>query len=194
MLRPRRDVFRALPAPQHRLELTPLQGGVHRLPDAGKVRHQGAGFAVWIVLTKGYKKIISSYQQLPDVPGGRAESIVGGDRDDYRSVVAQMGLGRHGHRRIRDACGQLPQGIAGTGGDDQGVQQLLRANGLRIADAPDGRMSGQALHLGQEGFRRPEAGICRLTCLGDDGEDRLILPAQLCKLFKNLLMGAEGAA
>jgi hypothetical protein len=90
--------------------------------------------------------------------------------------------------------GQLPQGIAGTGGDDQGVQQLLRANGLRIADAPDGRMSGQALHLGQEGFRRPEAGICRLTCLGDDGEDRLILPAQLCKLFKNLLMGAEGAA
>ena len=37
---------------------------------------------IWIVLTKGYKKIISSYQQLPDVPGGRAESIVGGDRDD----------------------------------------------------------------------------------------------------------------
>ena len=58
MLRPRRDLFRALPAPQHRLELTPLQGGVHRLPDAGKVRHQGAGFAVWIVLTKGYKRVI----------------------------------------------------------------------------------------------------------------------------------------
>lgn len=47
----------ALPQ-QHRLYLPALQGRLHRLPDAGEVRHQGAGLALRVILPEGHERVI----------------------------------------------------------------------------------------------------------------------------------------
>lgn len=43
---------------KHRLELPPLEGSVHRVPDAGEIRHQRAGLFDWVILTERYKSVI----------------------------------------------------------------------------------------------------------------------------------------
>ena len=46
-------------------------------------------------------------QQRPNIRRARAQSVIGGNRQHHRAVIAQMGLHRHRYRCIGDATRQL---------------------------------------------------------------------------------------
>ena len=70
--------------------------------------------------------------------------VVRGEGDDDRPAVSQMALGRHCHRRVRDARGELGEGVAGAGRYDEGVEEPLGPHALRGRDAVDDRAARQA--------------------------------------------------
>ncbi len=179
---------------QYRLELTALQGRLNRAADEGEIRHQGTGLFFRIVLPEGDEIVILPHQQFPQIPGRTAQTVVGRHGDYHWPVVAQMGLRRHGHGGVGDAVGQLAQGVACAGRDDQYIQQLLRPDWLRIPDAADGRMSCQTLQRGQKRLRRSKPCVRGPAGPRHDGQNALILPAQLFQLRQYPGVGAERAA
>ena len=91
-----------------------------------------------IILPKGHEIVILPRQQPPDVLCATGEAIVGGNAHDDWPAVAQMGFCRHGDGGIRDGVTELCQGVACAWGDDEGIEKLLRPDGLRVRDGADG--------------------------------------------------------
>ncbi len=49
-----------------------------------------------------------------------------------------MAFGRHGNRTVGNAVGQLCQGVAGTGCNDQNIQKLFGTDGLDLGNGMQG--------------------------------------------------------
>ena len=91
---------------------SPPQGGSHRGGDQPHLCHQGGRFAHRVILAEGDEVVVLPAQQFPDVPGRAPQAVVGGHRHHHRPAIAQMGLGRHGHRGVGDAGGQFWPGCS----------------------------------------------------------------------------------
>lgn len=128
-------LIRLLRSKQHGLELAALQRRVDSGWDQGKVGHQGGGLLGGIVLPEGDEIDVFLVQQYADIPGRGRQTVVGGGAEHHRPPVAQVSLGRHGNRGVRDAVCQLGQGVARAGTDDQHIQQMPGPNGLGLGDA-----------------------------------------------------------
>ena len=85
------------------------------------------GLPMRIILTEGNEVEVPPPQELADILSTGGQSVVGGDPQDHRASVPQMGLTGEGHGAVGNAVCQLPQCIPCTGQNDQGVQQLLGA-------------------------------------------------------------------
>ena len=133
-------------------------------------------------------------QQAAQAGGVAGQGVVAGYGDDYGPLVAQVGLAGQGHSGVGNAAGQLCQGVAGAGGDNQQIQQLFGADGLRLGDAGDGPGAADLLRLGDKVRRLAEAAVDAAGRLGENGEDVLVLPAQRPQGLQGCLKGTEGSA
>ena len=119
---------------QQGLELPALQRQLHGLGQQAHIRHQRAGLLLRVVLPEGHKIIVPPVEQLSQIPGVGAQSVVGGHGQHHRPGVAQMRLAGKGHGRVGNAVGQLCQRVARTRGDDQQIQQLEQSLGCELFD------------------------------------------------------------
>ena len=93
----------------------PPEGQIRAFGPQIEARDRGIWLARGIVLAEGNEVNISGIHQFPDVLGAAGERIVGGDGQQHRARVAQMGLHRQRNRGIGDACGDFGQRISGAG-------------------------------------------------------------------------------
>ena len=128
------------------------------------------------------------------IPGRGRQTVVGGGAEHHRPPVAQVSLGRHGNRGVRDAVCQLGQGVARAGTDDQHIQQMPGPNGLGLGDAVHHPPAADALHLPHEVVGRPEAGISGGAGLRDDGEYVAVPGLYPLQHLHGLAVRTEGAA
>ena len=108
---------------------------MQRLGNLSEIRDHGGWLADGIILPEGNKIIMFSSHQLADVFRSPGQSIIGGYGNQNRPPVPQVTFCGHGHRPIRDTVSQLCQGIAGAGGNDQGIQKLFGPDGLCLGDS-----------------------------------------------------------
>lgn len=100
---------------------------------------------------------------------GVGQRVVGRDRQHHRAGVAQMGLDRHGHAGVGDAVGQLAQRVAGAGGDQQHIQQLLGTDRFGLGDGVPDFVAADALDLLAEIRGLAKAGVGFIGVGGEDG-------------------------
>lgn len=181
-------------AQQHRLELSALQGGGDCVGDQGEVGHQRGGLAIGVILAKGNEVDVFLVQQGSDGLGRGGQAVVGGYGDDYRPAGAQVGHGGHGHGGVGDAGGQLAQGVARAGADDQGVQQGLGADGLGLVHRVDDAVAGDRLDPLPEGLGGAEAGVPTGRGVGEDAGDVAEAGLDGLQGLQGPGVGAEGAA
>ena len=111
-------------------------------------------------------------------PGVAGKTVVGRDGEDDRALVAQVGLGGHGDAGVGDAGGQLAQGVAGAGCDQQYIQQLFRTDGFGLGQGVPNLTTADFLDAAAKLLRTAKAGIGFIGVWGQDG---IQLPAGLLR-------------
>ena len=89
-----------------------------------------------------------------------------------------MGLGGEGDRAVGDAGGELGERIAGAGGDDEHVEELFGADGLRLFDGMDDGAATERFKPGAEVRGRAEAGVGRVGGLRLDGDEVILFAVE----------------
>ena len=150
----------------------PSEGRVHRVRHPGEVCHQGGRLRPWqSSCPKGTKYTFFRSSSAPMCLGAAPArpSLVATASTSGRAV-AQMSLGRHGHRRVGHAVGQLGQGVAGAGTDHQHIQQLFGADGLRLRDRESITRRSQMRSISRiKSWALPKRVSVAAAALGDDG-------------------------
>ena len=82
-----------------------------------------------------------------------------------------MAFGGHGDGGVRDPMGQFGQRISGAGCNHKGVQQLFRADGLRLPDGEDRSMAGTPLCPFHKDGGVAKSGVGHRGSLRKDGLD-----------------------
>ena len=122
-----------------------------------------------IVLPEGNEIDVLPRQQPADALRRRPEPVVRGHPQKQRLAVAQMSLRRHGDGGIRDAVGELSEGISRAGNDGEHVEGVPRAQGLRAGHIRHCGVPTGALQRLPPGSARPEAAV-PLGVLAEDGQ------------------------
>ena len=116
-----------------------MQGGGEGGGELGEVGDEGTGLFDGTVLAEGDEIVAAAVQKRAEARGVASQTVVGRDGEDDRALVAQVGLGGEGDRAVGDAGGELGERIAGAGGDDEHVEELFGADGLRFFDGMDAK-------------------------------------------------------
>ena len=95
-------------------DLLSLRRQFNGLGHPGKIAHHGLGLHIAVIHAKGHKIKVLVIEQLADILGSAAQSVIGGHANDHRGVIAQVALGSHRNRRVRNARCQLCQRVAGA--------------------------------------------------------------------------------
>ena len=56
----------------------------------GKIAHHGLGLHIAVIHAKGHKIKVLVIEQLADILGSAAQSVIGGHANDHRGVIAQV--------------------------------------------------------------------------------------------------------
>ena len=138
--------------------------------------HTAGGLAGRAVLPEGDEVKMTAGQQRTQIRGAAGQTVVRGNGQQHGAAVAQMRLAGQGHGGIRHAPGELCQGVAGAGGDDQQVQQLLWPDGLCVRQAAQCGPAADLLRPGNVFCRPAKARVQRGAGFGEDRNDIGIAP------------------
>ena len=105
-----------------------------------------------------------------------------------------MGLGGEGDRAVGDAGGELGERIAGARGDDEHVEELFWADGLRFFDGMDDGAATERFKPGAEVRGRAEAGVGGIGGLRLDGDEVILFAVERGKGVQHAGEGTERAA
>ena len=131
---------------------------------------------------------------FPNVFQRGAERVVGGQRDERRPAVAQIGFDGHRDRPVGDGMCDFAERIAGAGGDDKRVESAARDFVLGLTDGAQDLAAAERLHA-QGQIRIPsEAGGRVRHAFGKDRQHLRAGGHNPFERLQRLGMGAEGAA
>ena len=171
-----------------------MQGGGEGGGELGEVGDEGTGLFDGAVLAEGDEIVAAAVQKRAEARGVAGQTVVGRDGEDDRALVAQVGLGGEGDRAVGDAGGELGERIAGAGGDDEHVEELFGADGLRLFDGMDDGAAAEGLEPGAEVRSRAEAGVGRVGGLRLDGDEVILFAVERGKGVQHAGEGTERAA
>ena len=124
------------------------------------------GFFGRVILGEGHKINIFCVEEKTDIFKIHSQSIIGGQGDDKRLFIAQMGFCSHEHRRVRDAAASFARVLPVQGGDEEDIQEALWTDGLCLLNFQDRLIAGKTADSAYKICGAPKTGIRVLHICG----------------------------
>ena len=123
-----------------------------------------------VVLTHRHEIDVLAHAHRADVGQIARERVVGGEREQERTVAAQMRLARHRHGRIRDRMRELGERVARARADDERFERTRGTERLRVTYRQNGRVTRHGFELPEQRVGAAEPRVGMGGGEADDGE------------------------